>query len=97
MTTSAVFDLSINVFCITVLLPLLDTEQAAGTMGVETALLLVWESGTRTPDVKQWQILSELFSFDSGIHFGQVMNHGVFAALIDVRICLSKPGPLQAT
>jgi len=26
-----------------------------------------WERGIRTPDEKQWQILSDLLSFDSGV------------------------------
>ena len=43
--------------------------QAAGKMGIETALILAWESGTRTPDEKQWQMLSDLLSFDSGVDF----------------------------
>jgi hypothetical protein len=38
-------------------------------MGVETVLVLAWESGTRTPDEKQWQMLSDLLSFDSGVDF----------------------------
>jgi ribosome-binding protein aMBF1 (putative translation factor) len=41
--------------------------QVAGKMGIETALVLAWESGTRTPDEKQWQMLSDLLSFDSGV------------------------------
>ena len=43
--------------------------QVAGKMGIETALVLAWESGTRTPDEKQWQLLSDLLSFDSGVDF----------------------------
>ena len=43
--------------------------QVAGKMGIETALILAWESGTRTPDEKQWQMLSDLLSFDSGVDF----------------------------
>jgi hypothetical protein len=34
-------------------------------MGIETALVLAWESGIRTPNEKQWQLLSDLLSFDS--------------------------------
>jgi ribosome-binding protein aMBF1 (putative translation factor) len=41
--------------------------QIAGKMGIETALILAWESGTRRPDEKQWQMLSDLLSFDSGV------------------------------
>jgi ribosome-binding protein aMBF1 (putative translation factor) len=41
--------------------------QVAGKMGVETALILAWENGTRKPDEKQWQMLSNLLSFDSGV------------------------------
>jgi ribosome-binding protein aMBF1 (putative translation factor) len=40
--------------------------QVAGKMGVETALVLAWESGTCQPDEKQWRMLSDLLSFDSG-------------------------------
>jgi hypothetical protein len=36
-------------------------------MGVETALILAWKCGTRRPDEKQWQMLSDLLSFDSGV------------------------------
>jgi ribosome-binding protein aMBF1 (putative translation factor) len=43
--------------------------QAASKMGVETALISAWESGTRTPDEKQWRMLSDLLSFDSGVDF----------------------------
>ena len=43
--------------------------QIAGKMGIETALILAWESGSRTPDEKQWQMLSDLLSFDSGVDF----------------------------
>jgi DNA-binding transcriptional regulator YiaG len=43
--------------------------QIAGKMGIETALVLAWESGTRRPDEKQWQMLSALLSFDSGVDF----------------------------
>jgi ribosome-binding protein aMBF1 (putative translation factor) len=43
--------------------------QIAGKMGIETALILAWESGTRTPDEKQWQTMSDLLSFDSGVDF----------------------------
>jgi ribosome-binding protein aMBF1 (putative translation factor) len=43
--------------------------QLAGKMGIETALVLAWESGTHTPDEKQWQLLSDLLSFDSGVDF----------------------------
>jgi ribosome-binding protein aMBF1 (putative translation factor) len=41
--------------------------QIAGKMGIETAPISAWESGTRTPDEKQWQMLSDLLSFDSGV------------------------------
>ena len=41
--------------------------QVAGKMGVETALILAWESGINKPDRKQWRMLSDLLSFDSGI------------------------------
>ena len=43
--------------------------QIAGRMGVETALILAWESGISKPDEKQWQMLNELLKFDSGIYF----------------------------
>ena len=43
--------------------------QIGGKMGIETALVLAWESGTRKPDEKQWQMLSDLLSFDSGVDF----------------------------
>jgi len=43
--------------------------QVAGKMGIETAMILAWESGTRAPDGKQWQMLSDLLSFDSGVDF----------------------------
>jgi ribosome-binding protein aMBF1 (putative translation factor) len=43
--------------------------QVAGKMGIETALILAWESGSRTPDEKQWQMLSDLLAFDSGVNF----------------------------
>jgi hypothetical protein len=32
-------------------------------------MILAWESGTRAPDGKQWQMLSDLLSFDSGVDF----------------------------
>ena len=41
--------------------------QVAGKMGIETALVLAWESGIRKPNEKQWRMLSDLLSFDSGI------------------------------
>ena len=43
--------------------------QVAGKMGIETKLVLAWESGTCKPDEKQWQMLSDLLSFDSGVDF----------------------------
>ena len=43
--------------------------QVAGKMGVETKLILAWENGTRAPDEKQWRLLSDLLSFDSGVDF----------------------------
>ena len=43
--------------------------QIAGKMGIETALILSWENGTRTPDEKQWQMLSDLLWFDLGVDF----------------------------
>jgi ribosome-binding protein aMBF1 (putative translation factor) len=43
--------------------------QLAGKMGIETALILAWEDGTRTPDEKQWQMLSDLLTFDFGVDF----------------------------
>jgi ribosome-binding protein aMBF1 (putative translation factor) len=42
--------------------------QVVGKMGVETALILARESGARKPDEKQWQMLSDLLSFDSGVN-----------------------------
>jgi len=41
--------------------------QIAGKMGIETALILAWESGTCTPDETQWQMLNDLLSFDSRV------------------------------
>jgi RadC-like JAB domain len=41
--------------------------QVADKIGVETALILAWENGTHMPDEKQWQMLSNLLSFDSGV------------------------------
>jgi ribosome-binding protein aMBF1 (putative translation factor) len=38
--------------------------QVAGKLGVETALILAWESGACKPDEKQWQMLNDLLSFD---------------------------------
>ena len=43
--------------------------ELAGKMGIETALILAWESSSSTPDEKQWQVLSDLLSFDSGVDF----------------------------
>jgi len=43
--------------------------QVASKMGIETALVLAWERGTSKPDEKQWQMLSDLLSFDSGVDF----------------------------
>lgn len=43
--------------------------QIGGKMGIETALVLAWESGIRKPDENQWQMLSDLLSFDSGVDF----------------------------
>jgi ribosome-binding protein aMBF1 (putative translation factor) len=43
--------------------------EMAAKMGIETALILAWESGSSTPDEKQWQMLSDLLSFDSGVGF----------------------------
>ena len=43
--------------------------QIARKMGIETSLILAWESGTHIPDEKQWQMLSDLLSFDSGVDF----------------------------
>jgi DNA-binding transcriptional regulator YiaG len=47
----------------------LHPNQIAGKMAIETALILAWESGSRTPDEKQWQVLRDLLSFDSGVDF----------------------------
>jgi DNA-binding transcriptional regulator YiaG len=41
--------------------------QVAGKMGIETRLVSAWESGIKKPDEKQWQMLSDLLSFDSGV------------------------------
>jgi len=41
--------------------------QVAGKMGIETKLISAWESGTKKPDEKQWRMLSDLLSFDSGV------------------------------
>jgi hypothetical protein len=43
--------------------------QVAGKMGLETALILAWENSTSKPDERQWQMLSNLLSFDSGVDF----------------------------
>jgi ribosome-binding protein aMBF1 (putative translation factor) len=43
--------------------------QVAGKMGIDTALVSAWESGTSTPDRKQWRMLSDLLAFDSGVDF----------------------------
>jgi ribosome-binding protein aMBF1 (putative translation factor) len=51
--------------------------QIAGKMGVGTALILAWESGSRTPDEKQWQMLSDLLSFDSGVDFPKPHRGGL--------------------
>ena len=41
--------------------------QVAGKMGIAASLVSAWERGTSTPDEKQWQMLSNLLSFDSGV------------------------------
>jgi ribosome-binding protein aMBF1 (putative translation factor) len=41
--------------------------QVAGKMGIATSLVSAWERGTSTPDEKQWQMLSNLLSFVSGV------------------------------
>jgi DNA-binding transcriptional regulator YiaG len=41
--------------------------QVAGKLGIATSLVSAWERGTQTPDEKQWQMLSVLLSFDSGV------------------------------
>lgn len=41
--------------------------QVAGKMGIAASLVLAWERGTVKPDEKQWQMLSNLLSFDSGV------------------------------
>lgn len=41
--------------------------QVAGKMGIAASLVSAWERGTQTPDEKQWQMLSTLLSFDSGV------------------------------
>jgi hypothetical protein len=37
-------------------------------MGIATALVHSWENGTCEPDERQWQILSNLLAFDTGIN-----------------------------
>jgi len=41
--------------------------QIAGKLGVAASLIVAWERGTHKPDEKQWQMLSDLLSFDSGV------------------------------
>jgi ribosome-binding protein aMBF1 (putative translation factor) len=41
--------------------------QVADKMGIAASLVSAWESGNSTPDKTQWQMLSELLSFDSGV------------------------------
>jgi ribosome-binding protein aMBF1 (putative translation factor) len=43
--------------------------QLASKMGIAASLVSAWERGTETPDEKQWQMLSNLLSFDSGVNF----------------------------
>jgi len=43
--------------------------QVAGKLGIETKLILAWENSTSKPNEKQWQMLSALLSFDSGVDF----------------------------
>jgi ribosome-binding protein aMBF1 (putative translation factor) len=45
----------------------LNPYQVAGKLGVGAALIAAWERGDSEPDLKQWQMLSDLLSFDSGI------------------------------
>jgi DNA-binding transcriptional regulator YiaG len=41
--------------------------QVAAKMGISASLVSAWECGTQAPDEKQWQMLSTLLSFDSGV------------------------------
>jgi len=49
----------------------LHLHQVAGKMGIATSLVSAWENGTQRPDEKQWQTLSDLLSFDSGVDFSK--------------------------
>ena len=43
--------------------------QIAGKMGIAASLVSAWENGTSQPDEVQWQMLSRLLEFDSGVEF----------------------------
>jgi len=47
----------------------LTVEQIARKMGIATRTVRAWERGESTPDQEQWQLLSVILSFDSGILF----------------------------
>jgi DNA-binding transcriptional regulator YiaG len=41
--------------------------QVAGKLGISATLVSAWERGTEMPDERQWQMLSNLLLFDSGM------------------------------
>jgi ribosome-binding protein aMBF1 (putative translation factor) len=41
--------------------------QLAGKMGIAASLVSAWERGLSSPTEEQWQMLSNLLSFDSGV------------------------------
>ena len=43
--------------------------QIARKMGIATRTVRAWERGESAPDQEQWQLLSVILSFDSGILF----------------------------
>ena len=45
----------------------LTLSQIGRQMGTATEMVREWENGTSTPDQKQWQLLSDILSFDSGM------------------------------
>jgi ribosome-binding protein aMBF1 (putative translation factor) len=42
--------------------------QVAGKLGIGASLVSAWERGAEMPDENQWQMLSSLLSFDSGVN-----------------------------
>jgi ribosome-binding protein aMBF1 (putative translation factor) len=53
--------------------------QVAGKMGIAASLISAWERGVSLPSEEQWQMLSKLLSFDSGVdlpkpHSGRLLG-----------------------